>query len=151
MFEGIGLQTILGVLTTVGVGVSTPADCYIGVNAKNPSATFDINNPAGTLGCQADFNNIRVFAEHISSPANGNDFPGINHAGAKFLLPLTPTVVSYAGLSVAIPSEQLNDAPVLSMAGIEIGEGSIKFYSEYLISIDKPSDGLLSGGVKFIF
>ena len=151
MFEGIGIQTILGVLTTVGVGVTTPADCYVGLGAHDPGSTFDIDNPAGTLGCQADFNSIRVFAEHISSPANGNDFPGINHAGAKFLLPLTSEVTTYAGASVAIPSKQLNGSPVLSMIGIEAGPDTVKFYSEYIISIDKPADGMLTGGIKFIF
>ncbi len=151
MFEGVGIQTILGVLTTVGVGVSTPADCYVGLGAHDPGSTFDIDNPAGTLGCQADLNSVRVFAEHISSPANGNDFPGINHAGAKFLLPLTSEVTTYAGVSVAIPSKQLNGSPVLSMIGIETGPAAVKFYSEYIISVDKPADGMLSGGIKFIF
>ena len=151
MFEGIGIQSILGVLTTVGIGVTTPADCYVGLGVHEPGPTFDIDNPAGTLGCQADFNLVRLFAEHISSPANGSDNPGINHAGAKFLLPLTSEVTTYAGASVAIPSEQLNGSPVLSMVGIEAGADAVKFYSEYIVSVDKPADGMLSGGIKFIF
>ena len=151
MFEGVGIQTILGVLSTVGIGVITPADCYVGLGAHDPGSTFDIDNPAGTLGCQADFNSVRVFAEHISSPANGSDNPGINHAGAKFLLPLTSEVTTYAGASVAIPSKQLNGSPVLSMVGIEAGSDAVKFYSEYIISVDKPAEGMLSSGIKFIF
>ena len=151
MFEGVGLQTILGVLSTVGIGVVTPADCYVGLGAHDPGSTFDIDNPAGTLGCQADFNSVRVFGEHISSPAHGDDWPGINHVGVKFLLPVTKEVTTYAGASVAIPSEQLNGEPILSMVGIEAGPNAVKFYSEYIISVDKPADGMLTGGIKFIF
>ena len=45
MFEGIGIQTVLGILTTVGIGVTTPADCYVGLGAHDPGSTFDIDNP----------------------------------------------------------------------------------------------------------
>ena len=150
MFAGVGAQSIGAALVTVGVGVTTPADCYIGLGAHDTSDTIEIANPAGVLGCQYDAGNLRFFVEHVSSPAKGNDYPGVNHAGVKGLMPISPDVTLYAGASYAIPSEQLNGDPILISAGAETN-GSIRLYGEYLMSVDRPSDGMLHGGVKFVF
>ena len=108
MFEGVGLYTILGTAITVMTGVTTPADCYVGLAGSNKSDTFDIAQPVGTLGCQYDVNNTRLFVEHISSPSVSNDHPGVNHAGVKQLVVNTDAFDMYAGVSAAIPSDQLN-------------------------------------------
>ena len=150
MFAGVGAQSIGAALITVGIGVTTPADCYVGIGFHEANSNMDIENPAGTLGCQYDMGNVRVFGEHISSPAVGNDWPGINHAGVKALLPVTDDVTLYSGVSVAIPSEQLDGEPLLISAGGETN-GMVRLYGEYLMSVDRPSDGMLHGGVKFVF
>mgnify|MGYP003134123918 CR=1 FL=1 len=151
MFEGIGIQTILATFTTIGIGVTTPADCYVGLTGRTPSNTFKIADPAGALGCQYDLGNTRIFAEHISSPAKSNDWPGINHAGVKQLLVRDHYFNAYVGISAAIPSKQLRGSTVLSQIGAELGEDMIKFYGEYIFSVNKPEDGMLMGGIKFIF
>ena len=151
MFEGIGLQTILGTAATIGIGATTPADCYVGLAARTPNDTFNIADPAGTLGCQYDWNTTRFFAEHISSPSKSNDWPGINHAGVKQLFARDDRFAAYVGISAAIPSKQLTSTPVLSQIGAELGEDMIKFYGEYIFSVSKPEDGMLVGGLKFIF
>jgi len=148
---GVGLQTVAGTAATIGLGLATPADCYVGLAFAPPNGTIDIAEPVGTLGCQYDINNTRVFAEHISSPSKGNDWPGINHAGVKQLFVNTDLFDVYAGASAAIPSEQLDGAPVLVSAGAEFGEGMLRFYGEYLAPIDNPGDGMAHAGVKFIF
>ena len=150
MFAGVGAQSIGATLVTIGVGVTTPADCYVGLGAHDASSSIEIANPAGVLGCQYDAGNVRVFAEHVSSPAKGNDWPGVNHAGVKGLMPITSSATLYGGVSVAIPSEQLNGEPLLISAGAETN-GTVRLYGEYLMSVDKPSDGMLHGGVKFVF
>ena len=151
MFEGVGLFTILGTLSTVGIGVATPLDCYVGLATGTPSETIDIAEPVGTLGCQYDIGTTRLFGEHISSPSSATDAPGINHLGVKQLLPVIDTLTLYAGTSLAVPSQQLNGDALLGQVGTEFGLDGIKFYSEYILSIDKPSEGMLTGGIKFIF
>ena len=151
MFAGVGAQTILGTAATIGLGVFTPAECYVGLSGRTPGNTFDIGDPSGSLGCQYDFGDTRVFAEHISSPAKSNDFPGINHAGIKQLFVNNDTFAAYLGASFALPSKQLNGSPVLAQAGAELGDGNIKFFGEYIISVDRPDDGMMRGGIKFLF
>ena len=58
---------------------------------------------------------------------------------------------AYVGVSAAIPSKQLTGTPVLSQIGAELGEDMIKFYGEYIFSVSNPNDGMLVGGLKFIF
>ena len=151
MFEGIGIQTILGIAATIGIGITTPADCYVGLGGRSTSETFDIADPAGTLGCQYDWNTTRFFAEHISSPAKSNDWPGINHAGIKQLIKFDDGIAAYAGLSAALPSKQMSGGPVLSQIGGEIGEEMVRLYGEYIFSVSKPNEGMFHGGVKVIF
>ena len=151
MFEGIGIQTILGTAATIGIGVATPADCYVSLAGRTPGNTFKLGDPVGTLGCQYDFGDTRVFGEHISSPAKSNDFPGINHAGIKQLFVNNDLFAVYLGGSVAIPSKQLKGLPVLAHAGAEFGDDFMKFYGEYIISVDNPDDGMMQGGIKFHF
>ena len=149
-FAGVGIETISATILTIGVGVTTPADCYVGIGPQNINSTIELANPVGSLGCQYDMGNVRVFVEHLSSPAKGNDNPGVNPAGIKGLMPITSDVTLYSGVSVALPSEQLNGEPILISAGAETN-GSVRLYGEYLMSVDKPSDGMLHGGVKFVF
>ena len=151
IFEGVGIMTITGTAATIGLGLATPADCYVGLAMAPPNGTIKIKEPVGTLGCQYDFGDTRVFAEHISSPSVGNDWPGINHAGVKQLFVNTDLFDVYAGASLAVPSEQLNGDPVLVSAGTEFGEGMLRFYGEYLAPVDNPGDGMAHAGVKFIF
>ena len=151
MLEGIGLFTILGTLGTITFGAVTPLDCYIGLSSGTDSGVITIEKPVGHLGCQYDFDTVRLFAEHISSPATDRDHPGINHIGAKFLMPIDDLKL-YAGASyIAIDGKQYTGTPVLSMVGTELGDGPIRFYSEYIMPIDKPADGMAVGGVKFVF
>ena len=151
MFEGVGLYTILGTLGTIGLGVVTPMDCYVGLAMAEPNGTFKIAEPVGSLGCQVDFDNTRVFAEHLSSPAKGNDWPGINHVGVKQRFVNSELFGAYVGVSGAVPSKQLKGSPLLSQVGAEFGSNRFKFYGEYILSVDKPTDGMMAGGVKFIF
>ena len=102
IFEGVGIMTITGTAATIGLGLATPADCYVGLAMAPPSQTIKIKEPVGTLGCQYDFGDTRVFAEHISSPSVGNDWPGVNHAGVKQLFVNTDLFDVYAGASVAV-------------------------------------------------
>lgn len=151
IFAGVGAQTIAATAATIGLGVVTPAECYVGLAGRTPSNTFDLADPIGTLGCQYDIGNTRVFAEHISSPAVGNDFPGINHAGIKQLVINNEDFAVYLGASYALASEQLNGNSFLAQAGMEVGDDNIKFYGEYIMSVENPEDGMMTGGIKFLF
>ena len=150
MLEGIGIQTITATAATVGIGMTTPLDCYIGIAGSSASSTFDVAHPSGALGCQLDVGNFRFFAEHVSSPEKSNDYPGINHAGVKGLVDFGE-LTGYAGVSAALPSEQLNGSPILSQIGVETNDDFVRFYGEWIMSVDKPEEGMLSGGVKFMF
>tara|TARA_Y100001973_G_scaffold93620_1_gene144714 strand:+ start:91 stop:552 length:462 start_codon:yes stop_codon:yes gene_type:complete len=150
MLSGVGLETISATVLTIGMGVATPADCYVGIGPQNDNSTIELASPIGSLGCQYDIGGARVFVEHLSSPAKGDDNPGVNHAGVKGLIPVTPDVTLYSGVSIAMPSEQLNGEPVLLSVGGE-SNGDVRLYGEYLMTLEKPSDGMLHGGVRFVF
>ena len=151
MFEGIGLFTILGTLGTISFGAITPLDCYVGLSSGTDSDSIRIKKPIGHLGCQHDFDGVRLFAEHISSPATDKDHPGINHVGAKFLMPVGD-ITMYAGASyVIVDGKQYENSSVLAMGGAEVGEGPVRLYSEYIMPMDKPAEGMAVGGVKFLF
>ena len=151
MFEGIGLYTVIGTLSTIGIGVATPMDCYAGLAAADLTDTFELGQPVGSLGCQYDWNNTRLFAEHLSSPSRRDDWPGINHAGIKQLFVNNDTLALYGGMSIAAPSKQLNGSNILSQVGGEVGKGPVRLYGEYILSIDKPEEGMLAGGLRFVF
>ena len=151
MIEGIGLFTILGTLGTISFGAVTPLDCYVGLSAGSDSQSINVEQPVGHLGCQYDADAVRFFVEHISSPSTDKDHPGINHVGAKFLMPVGDLKLYAGGSYVVIDSDQYIGAPLLGMIGTEIGDGQIRFYSEYIMPIDNPSDGMAVGGVRFVF
>ncbi len=145
----IGLETIAGVLVTIVAGKVTPLSCYVGLAGSSGSAV-ELAQPVGTLGCEYDMERIRIFLEHQSSPASGTDSPGFNHAGIKYLQPLGRDVTSYAGVSVAMASEQHHLDNPLVIAGVETN-GDFRLYAEHINSISKPSDGHTVLGVKIMF
>ena len=150
MIEGIGLQTISATAATIIVGELTPLECYIGLGYSEGGGV-DLENPLGALGCQYDLgNNVRVFVEHLSSPADGDDYPGMNHAGVKFLLPVNP-VTLYAGASLEFGSHLVSMDNPLGIVGAETNGEDIRFYVEHVNSLTSPGDGITHGGIKFIF
>jgi hypothetical protein len=149
MLEGIGILTITGTLGTVVVGATTPLDCYVGLGAGVGDGD-SIEQPVGSLGCEYDINgNIRIFAEHLSSPSTDDDHPGMNHAGVKVLFPVDP-VTLYAGVSYEFGSHLVDMDSPLAIAGVETN-GNIRLYAEHVNSIVDPGEGFTHGGIKFIF
>ena len=97
---------------------------YIGLNVE-PYDTEQLNfkEPLGSFGIEMDiYNNFRLFAEHLSSPAQCNDHPGVNHAGVKFIIP-GDNLTFYSGISIndsGLDSNDKFDGPLGSI-GAEIG------------------------------
>ena len=149
MFEGVGVWTILGTLSTTFVGFTTPLDCYVGLGSSSQSSAINIEEPTGLLGCQYDFNNTRVFVEHMSSPSTGDDHPGANHVGVKQLFPVGAADL-YLGGSYGFDSKQM-DGGIYAIAGVETGSERVRVYGEYLTPIERLGEGMLHTGVKFIF
>ena len=152
----IGPATILGTISTVALGVSTPEkmETYVGINYSPwDNEQITLKEPIGSLGVQYDITkSIRLFAEHISSPKQCNDNPGINHAGVKFLAPLGYDTTLYSGLSLNIPSFDSSndfDGPLVSF-GVEHG-GNIKVFAEYLTSTGNFDGGRVGAGIKLVF
>ena len=144
----IGIETIGGVLVTIIAGKVTPLSCYVGLAAASGTA-IELAQPNGSLGCEYDIERIRLFVEHQSSPADGADSPGFNHAGVKVLKPIGD-ITAYAGMSVAMASPQNNlDNPIV-IVGAE-PNGDFRLYAEHLNSIAKQSDGQTVIGIKIMF
>ena len=97
MLEGIGAQTIAALTATIVTGEVTPLDCYVGLGYSTDGAV-ELSQPVGVLGCEYDIENVRLFFDHLSSPASSSDYPGMNHTGIKLLLP-TDFATAYAGVS----------------------------------------------------
>ena len=157
-FEGFGLWSIVGTIATVVGGLITPAqiESYVSLNVDpwDSNETFDFREQMGSFGIQTDFgDHVRLFAEHQSSPRQGNDHPGLNHAGVKFLAPVSPETTLYSGLSFnsSIDSNKVHvDAPLISV-GLEDGDEDLKIFVEYLADISKIEKGRLSIGLKLYF
>lgn len=157
-FEGFGLWSIVGTIATVVGGLITPAqiESYVSLNVDpwDSNETFDFREQMGSFGIQTDFgDHVRLFAEHQSSPRQGNDHPGLNHAGVKFLAPVAPETTLYSGLSLnsSIDSNKVHvDAPLISV-GLEDGDEDLKIFVEYLADISKIEKGRLSIGLKLYF
>lgn len=157
-FEGFGLWSIVGTIATVVGGLVTPAqiESYVSLNVDpwDSNETFDFREQMGSFGIQTDFgDHIRLFAEHQSSPRQGNDHPGLNHAGVKFLAPISPETTLYSGLSLNSPIDTNKvdvDAPLISL-GLEDGDEDLKIFVEYLADISKIERGRLSIGLKLYF
>lgn len=157
-FEGFGLWSIAGTIATVIGGLVTPTniESYVSLNVDpwDSNETFDFREQMGSFGIQTDFgDHVRLFAEHQSSPRQGNDHPGLNHAGVKFLAPVAPETTLYSGLSFnsSIDSNKVHvDAPLISV-GLEDGDEDLKIFVEYLADISKIERGRLSIGLKMYF
>lgn len=157
-FEGFGLWSIVGTIATVVGGLITPAqiESYVSLNVDpwDSNETFDFREQMGSFGIQTDFgDHVRLFAEHQSSPRQGNDHPGLNHAGVKFLAPIAPETTLYSGLSLNSPMDTNKvhvDAPLISI-GIENGNEDLKIFAEYLADISKIEEGRLGIGFKLYF
>jgi hypothetical protein len=147
MLEGIGAQTIAALALTIGAGELTPLDCYVGLGVF--SGGVELEQPIGALGCEYDWENVRFFVEHLSSPSDGGDYPGMNHAGVKVLLP-AGFFTAYAGLSYEFGSHLVQIDSPLGIAGVETN-GDVRFYVEHVNSISNPSEGITHGGIKFFF
>ena len=157
-FQGFGLWSIVGTIATVVGGLVTPTniESYVSLNVDpwDSNETFDFREQMGSFGIQTDFgDHVRLFAEHQSSPRQGNDHPGLNHAGVKFLAPVAPETTLYSGLSFnsSIDSNKVHvDAPLISV-GLEDGDEDLKIFVEYLADISKIDRGRLSIGLKMYF
>ena len=86
----------------------------------------------------------------MSSPATSKDHPGANYAGVKQLFPVSEDTDLYLGGAYALNSDQM-DGGVYGIAGVETGGESVKLYSEYITPVTSPGEGMVHGGVKFIF
>ena len=152
----IGEYTAAATALTAIAGWMTPESVrtYVSINADpwDNNVQFNFEEPMGSLGIEYDFHeHVRFFAEHISSPMQCNDHPGINHAGIKFLAPVGGATL-YSGLSVNAAHIDSNDrftGPLASI-GVEYGN-DLKIYAEHLASVKEIEDGRTSFGFKVIF
>ena len=152
----IGPMTMIGSAVTVLLGTQTPDNVktYIGVTIEPyDTEQIDLNDPLGSFGIEYDMHkHLRLFAEHLSSPMQCDDHPGINHAGVKFLAPLSPDLTVYSGISVnnsKFDSKDNFEGPLGSI-GIEYGN-DLKLFAEYLSSIKEVEGGRTSLGLKYFF
>ena len=148
MFDGVGVETIGGILVVILGGKLTPLDCYVGLGSGTGDGV-ELVEPVGSLGCEYDADRLRFFVEHLSSPADPGDNPGFNHVGVKYLFPVAP-FNAYLGGSYAPPSEQNNMGPVIGIIGIETDTQDVRFFAEHLQSVTN-GESVTWGGVKFIF
>lgn len=153
----IGAQTVMGTLATIGVGVATPDEVrtYVGVYATPiESSEVHLEQPSGTFGIEYDAtDNIRLFAEHHSSPMSCQDDPGLNMAGVKFFVPLSSETTVYTGVAVHDESFDSNNElrnPII-ISGIEAGPEGVKLYAEYMTDTYNFDSGRVQTGVKFFF
>jgi len=152
----LGTMTIATTLATIVVGLVTPekVKTYVSLNIDPWDNNQQINfqEPMGSLGIEYDYNkHTRIFAEHISSPMQCDDHPGINHAGVKLLAPIGDLTL-YSGLSYNnsyIDSNDKFSSPLTSL-GFEYGD-TVKLYAEYLVDIDDIDEGRFSTGFKVFF
>lgn len=148
MLEGVGVQTIGGMIAIILTGRLTPLDCYIGL--ATATGNVELQHPSGSLGCEYDIDNVRLFVEHQSSPASGNDHPGMNHAGVKYLVPIGDVLTAYAGVSVEFGSPLVHMDNPLGIIGVETN-GDVRLYAEHINSVSNPNEGYTAAGVKFFF
>lgn len=153
----IGAQTVMGTLATIGVGVATPDEVrtYVGIYVTPiESGEVYLEEPSGTFGIEYDAtDNIRLFAEHHSSPMSCQDDPGLNMAGVKFFVPLSSETTVYTGVAVHDESFDSNNElrnPII-ISGIEVGTEGVKLYAEYMTDTYNFDGGRIQTGVKFFF
>ena len=153
----IGAQTIFGILATGAIGAVTPDEVktYISFNHQvtDKNEQFKFEEPMGGFGIEYDIHkNVRLFAEHLSSPMQCDDYPGVNHAGVKFLAPVTKDLTVYSGISVnnsTFDKKDNFDGPLASI-GVEYGD-DLKIFAEHLSSVHDFTTGRTSVGVKVFF
>ena len=152
----IAMNTLLATAATMIVGEVTPESVrtYVSINADPWDNNTQINfkEPMGSLGVEYDiYKHVRLFAEHLSSPMQCNDHPGINHAGVKFIAPINDLTL-YSGISINNSDFDSNDrfeGPLVSI-GFEYGN-NYKFYVEHLADVKKIEEGRTSIGFKVFF
>ena len=144
----IGIETIAGILVTIIGGKYTPLSCYVGLHGSTGDS-IELVQPSGTLGCEYDIERLRIFFEHQSSPADGGDSPGVNHAGIKYLIPVNP-VTFYVGGSYEFSGTHTTLDNPLVIVGVETN-GDVRFYAEHINSMFNPDGGETLMGVKYIF
>ena len=157
-FEGVGLWSIVGAISTIIGGLITPSqiETYMSLNVDpwDKNEVLDFKEPMGMFGVQTDLgDHIRLFAEHQSSPRQSNDHPGLNHVGVKFLAPITSKTTLYSGVSLNSPIDTDKvkvDAPLISL-GLEDGGEDLKVFFEYITDMSKIDDGRFSVGLKMYF
>ena len=149
MFEGIGLQTLGGILAVVTAGQVTPASCYVSLGGTLIESGVELEQPIGSLGCQYDMDRLRIFLEHQSSPASSTDNPGFNHAGVKYLVPADVFMI-YAGLSVDFGSQFSRMDNPLAVVGVET-QTNPSLFVEHIQSTTGDFRGHTVGGVKVLF
>ena len=148
MFDGIGIETIGGILVVVAGGKLTPLNCYVGLGAGSGDGV-ELAQPYGSLGCEYDVERLRFFVEHLSSPSTGSDSPGFNHAGVKYIFPVAP-FTAYLGGSFALNSDQNNMGNLTGIVGVETN-GDVRFYIEHVHSLTDFDASYTVSGVKFVF
>ena len=152
----LGEYTAAATTLTAIAGWMTPESVrtYVSINADpwNNNTQIDFEEPMGSLGIEYDVHrNFRLFAEHVSSPMQCNDHPGINHVGVKLLAPIDDFTL-YSGISINnsdFDSNDRFDGPLASI-GVEYGN-DIKIYAEHLANIKKVENGRTSFGFKVFF
>ena len=153
----IGEYTAVATVLTALAGSMTPESVrtYVSINADpwDNNDQIDLEEPMGGFGIEFDIHkHLRLFAEHLSSPMQCNDFPGVNHAGAKLLAPITNDLTVYSGISINNSSFDSNDnfdGP-LGSVGVEYGK-SLKFFAEHLANVREFAKGRTSLGFKVFF
>jgi hypothetical protein len=152
----IAMNTLLATAATMIVGEVTPESVrtYASINADPWDNNTQINfeEPMGSFGIEYDiYKHVRLFAEHLSSPMQCNDHPGINHAGVKFIAPINDLTL-YSGVSINHSDFDSNDrfGGPLASVGAEYGK-SLKLFAEYLTSIRELEGGRVSAGFKIFF
>jgi len=144
----IGIETIAGILVTIAGGEYTPLSCYVGLHGSTGSS-IELEQPSGSLGCEYDIERLRIFFEHQSSPVAGDDNPGFNHAGIKYLIPTNP-ITFYVGGSYEFSGTHTTLDNPLVIAGAET-QGDVRFYVEHINSMFNPDGGETLMGVKYVF
>ena len=146
--SAIGIETVAGILVTVVAGEFTPLSCHVGVHGSVGDGV-ELEQPSGSLGCEYDMERLRIFFEHLSSPVDGDDNPGFNHAGIKYLIPFDP-YRAYVGASYEFSDSHTTMENPLVIAGIET-QGDVRYYLEHINSMTNPGQGETMMGVKFMF
>jgi len=152
----LGNYSVAATAVTAVAGWITPESVrtYVSINAdpwdNNDQLKFE--EPMGSFGIEYDIHkHVRLFAEHLSSPMQCNDHPGVNHAGVKFLAPAGAATL-YSGISINnsdFDSNDRFDGPLASL-GVEYGD-DFKVYAEHITSIRNIKGGRTSFGFKVFF